>query len=103
MEDGVSMNSENKKKITAGQLEKRYKSCQAFFFHIAMMLLSAYIGVMFIGWIHIKVERSESTLSVQDNASIWSRLVGVGGALVCLIVKTIFSQIRVRRNQEHDF
>lgn len=54
-DDGESINSETKKKLENGEYLKRYRSCQAFFFHFAMMLISCYVGVMFVGWIHISV------------------------------------------------
>lgn len=101
-DDGESINSDTKKKLAAGIYLKRYRSCQAFFFHFAMILLSCYIGVMFVGWIHIKITQSESGLAVVDNASIWSRLGGLAGAIVCIIIKAVYSHYKNRKYRNYD-
>lgn len=88
-EDGKSINSDTKKMMNDGKLLKRYRTCQAFFFHLAMIMLSSYIGIMFIGWIHINVQRNEYGVSVVDNASIWTRLAGLVTSIGCIIFKAV--------------
>lgn len=72
----------------------KFRSKQAFFFHLLMTLLGAYCAVIFTSWINITVSDIRTGTESYDNTSIWARFVGI-------TLGVIFSSVKVFRAHYH--
>ena len=72
----------------------RFRSKQAFFFHLLMSLFGAYTAVIFTSWIHITIDDVTTGADVYDNTSLWSRFIGI-------LLGILLSMIKVFRAHHH--
>ena len=72
----------------------RFRSRQAFFFHLFMTMLGAYTAVIFTSWIHITIDDINTGTETYDNTSIWARFIAV-------TLGVTFSSVKVFRAHYH--
>jgi hypothetical protein len=72
----------------------RFRSKQAFFFHLLLTLFGAYTAVIFTSWIHITIDDIQTGAEAYDNTSIWARFFAVA-------LGVMFSAVKVFRAYYH--
>lgn len=80
----------------------KFRSKQAFFFHLLMSLFGAYTAVIFTSWIHITVADISTGTEVYDNTSIWARFVAVTFGILFSMVKVFRAQHYYSRLREDE-
>lgn len=80
----------------------KFRSKQAFFFHLLMSLFGAYTAVIFTSWIHITVNDITIGNEVYDNTSIWARFVAVTFGILFSMVKVFRAQHYYSRLREDE-
>lgn len=78
----------------------RFRSRQAFFFHLLMTLLGAYTAVIFTSWIHITIDDIQTGTESYDNTSIWARFAAIALGIILSSVKVFRAHYHITRQEE---